>query len=420
MLASIIWKPTLRMGKLSFQTFWIAPLLGALFALASLQIDFSSIWPSLFSGKMNPIKILVLFISLSMISISLDELNFFNYLSCKALKVSQGSQYKIFFALYFLVALLTVFTSNDIVILSLTPFIISFSKKAKINPIPFLICEFVNANTYSMLLSIGNPTNIYLAGSENVDFVYYLSKMWLPTFLAGLTTLGVILLLFRKDLGKPVEKVELNDTPLKNKSLVIINLIILAATTILLVLSNYIAFEMWLICLSSMILLSFVLLGYSLRLKDGSYLTEPYKRLPYNLIPFILSMFVLVLSLKENGVMALLENSLDTLSINPLAETFSYAISSTLFDNIINNIPMSVLYSSILEGKSELAIFSTIIGSNIGAYLTPIGALAGIMWMSILKKYNVDFNFVSFMKYGLILVPIALVSSVFGLYVLCC
>ena len=408
------------MGKLSFQTFWIAPLLGALFALASLQIDFSSIWPSLFSGKMNPIKILVLFISLSMISISLDELNFFNYLSCKALKVSQGSQYKIFFALYFLVALLTVFTSNDIVILSLTPFIISFSKKAQINPIPFLICEFVNANTYSMLLSIGNPTNIYLAGSENVDFVYYLSKMWLPTFLAGLTTLGVILLLFRKDLGKPVEKVELNDTPLKNKSLVIINLIILAATTILLVLSNYIAFEMWLICLSSMILLSFVLLGYSIRLKDGSYLTEPYKRLPYNLIPFILSMFVLVLSLKENGVMALLENSLDTLSINPLAETFSYAISSTLFDNIINNIPMSVLYSSILEGKLELAIFSTIIGSNIGAYLTPIGALAGIMWMSILKKYNVDFNFVSFMKYGLILVPIALVSSVFGLYVLCC
>ena len=408
------------MGKLSFQTFWIAPLLGALFALASLQIDFSSIWPSLFSGKMNPIKILVLFISLSMISISLDELNFFNYLSCKALKVSQGSQYKIFFALYFLVALLTVFTSNDIVILSLTPFIISFSKKAKINPIPFLICEFVNANTYSMLLSIGNPTNIYLAGSENVDFVYYLSKMWLPTFLSGLTTLGVILLLFRKDLGKPVERVELNDTPLKNKSLVIINLIILAATTILLVLSNYIAFEMWLICLSSMILLSFVLLGYSIRLKDGSYLTEPYKRLPYNLIPFILSMFVLVLSLKENGVMALLENSLDTLSINPLAETFSYAISSTLFDNIINNIPMSVLYSSILEGKSELAIFSTIIGSNIGAYLTPIGALAGIMWMSILKKYNVDFNFVSFMKYGLILVPIALVSSVFGLYVLCC
>lgn len=408
------------MGKLSFQTFWIAPLLGALFALASLQIDFSSIWPSLFSGKMNPIKILVLFISLSMISISLDELNFFNYLSCKALKVSQGSQYKIFFALYFLVALLTVFTSNDIVILSLTPFIISFSKKAKINPIPFLICEFVNANTYSMLLSIGNPTNIYLAGSENVDFVYYLSKMWLPTFLAGLTTLGVILLLFRKDLGKPVERVELNDTPLKNKSLVIINLIILAATTILLVLSNYIAFEMWLICLSSMILLSFVLLGYSIRLKDGSYLTEPYKRLPYNLIPFILSMFVLVLSLKENGVMALLENSLGALSINPLAETFSYAISSTLFDNIINNIPMSVLYSSILEGKSELAIFSTIIGSNIGAYLTPIGALAGIMWMSILKKYNVDFSFVSFMKYGLILVPIALVSSVFGLYVLCC
>ncbi len=420
MLASIIWKPTLKIGKLSFQTFWIAPLLGASFALASLQIDFSSLLPSLFEGKMNPIKILVLFISLSMISISLDELNFFNYLSSKVLKASQGSQYKIFFALYFLVAVLTIFTSNDIVILSLTPFIISFSKKAKINPIPFLICEFVNANTYSMLLSIGNPTNIYLAGSENISFAYYLSKMWLPTFLAGLTTLGAILLLFRKDLRKPVERIELEDAALKSKSLVIVNLVILSATTILLVASNYIALEMWLICLASMVLLSFVLLGYSIKLKDKSYLIEPYKRLPYNLIPFILSMFILVLSLKENEITVSLENVLNALSVNPLAEAFSYSISSTLFDNVINNIPMSVLYSSILERKSEIAIFSTIIGSNIGAYLTPIGALAGIMWMSILKKYDVNFNFLSFMKYGLILVPIASVFSSLGLYALYC
>ncbi len=79
---------------------------------------------------------------------------------------------------------------------------------------------------------------------------------------------------------------------------------------------------------------------------------------------------------------------------------------------------MSVLFSSILEGKSELAIFSPIIGPNIGAYLTPIGALAGIMWMSILKKYDVSLNFVTFMKYGTVLVPTALVFSSFGIYLL--
>lgn len=419
MVVTIIFKPNVKIGKISFQAFWVVTLLGAIIVLSTGQIDISSLWNDLTGGKMNPIKILILFISLSMISISLDELNFFNYLSTKALKIAKCSQYKIFFTIYFLVAILTVFTSNDIVILSLTPFIISFSKKAKINPLSFLICEFVNANTYSMLLSIGNPTNIYLVGAENVSFLYYLSKMWLPTFLAGISTLGVILLLFRRDLAKKIENIEIEDAVLKDKPLVIINLVVLSLTTIFLVISNYISLEMWLICLSAMLLMSLILLIYSIKAKKKEYILDTYRRLPYNLIPFIISMFILVLSLKENGVISSLQNILDTLSVNKIAETFTYTISSTLFDNVINNIPMSVLFSSILEGRSELAIFSTIIGSNIGAYLTPIGALAGIMWMSILKRYDIDFNFLSFMRYGIILVPTALISSSLGIYLLC-
>ena len=100
-------------------------------------------------------------------------------------------------------------------------------------------------------------------------------------------------------------------------------------------------------------------------------------------------MFILVLSLKENGIIQHISNILDKMSMNNISEGFAYGITSTLFDNIINNIPMSVLFTSVLEGKSELALFSTIAGSNIGAYLTPVGALAGIMWMSILKKHNI-------------------------------
>ena len=36
------------------------------------------------------------------------------------------------------------------------------AKNASINPIPYLAAEFVAANTWSMALIIGNPTNIYL------------------------------------------------------------------------------------------------------------------------------------------------------------------------------------------------------------------------------------------------------------------
>ena len=54
---------------------------------------------------------------------------------------------------------------------------------------PYLVGEFVAANTWSMMLVIGNPTNIYLASACGIEFGEYVSVMWLPTLLAGLVAL---------------------------------------------------------------------------------------------------------------------------------------------------------------------------------------------------------------------------------------
>jgi arsenical pump membrane protein len=40
-------------------------------------------------------------------------------------------------------------------------------------------------------------------------------------------------------------------------------------------------------------------------------------------------------------------------------------------------------------GASLRAVYASIIGSNIGAFLSPVGALAGVMWMSILKRHDI-------------------------------
>ena len=298
MILAITLKPTIKIGKLSFQTFWAVTLIGAVIVLATGQVEFSSLWSSLTTGEMNPLKILALFLSLSLISISLDELGFFHYLSTKALEKSKGSQYKIFFTLYGLVALLTVFTSNDIVILTFTPFIILFSKKAKINPLPYLISEFVNANTYSMLLSIGNPTNIYLSASEGITFLAYLSKMWLPTLFGGLATLGAILLLFHKDLSKPIEEVPLDEEKLKNKPLVVINLVVLGLALGSLIVSNYVPLESYLVMLGLALSL-YVCIAILSRSK--AYAIDVAKRLPYNLIPLSYRCFFWYCLLKKMG-----------------------------------------------------------------------------------------------------------------------
>ena len=83
--------------------------------------------------------------------------------------------------------------------------------------------------------------------------------------------------------------------------------------------------------------------------------------------------------------------------------------------NVINNIPMSVLFCSIIENlaaeSTVPAVFSAVIGSNIGAFLTPIGALAGIMWSSILKSHKLKFGYLDFLKIGVtVAIPTILVA----------
>ena len=95
-----------------------------------------------------------------------------------------------------------------------------------------------------------------------------------------------------------------------------------------------------------------------------------------------------------------------------------YGVLSTLTCNIVNNLPMSVLFAKIIPNGNLQAIYSTIIGSNIGAFLSPIGALAGIMWLSILKKYDVNYNFMKFMKYGVIVVIPTLFTALLGLAII--
>ena len=200
--------PQIKIKKIKLQTYWIVALVGALSLLVIKEVTISELYTHFTSSKIGPLQILILFISMTILSIFLDEVNFFKYLATQVTNHVKGKQIYIFLALYALTSILTVFTSNDIIILTFTPFICYFAKHAKINPIPYLIAEFIAANTWSMVLIIGNPTNIYLASAFNIDFFSYFITMLLPTIVASLISLTLLYLCFRKMLQIPITPFE--------------------------------------------------------------------------------------------------------------------------------------------------------------------------------------------------------------------
>ena len=151
MILGVLFLPVIKIGRLKLDSYWVVAILGAAVLLITGQADITTVGKSLISNDaINPIKILVLFISMTVLSIFLDELGFFSHLANVTLKKAKASQSKLFLYLYLTVSVLTVFTSNDVIILSFTPFICYFAKNAKISPMPYLAAEFVAANTWSM------------------------------------------------------------------------------------------------------------------------------------------------------------------------------------------------------------------------------------------------------------------------------
>ncbi len=414
MLALALTEHKIHPKHLSVRIFWVAPLVGALLLLLLRYLSPAEVLRGLTADTaVNPVKILVLFFAMTLMSVFLDEEGFFRHLAGVVLSRAGTDQRKLFFLLYTSVSILTVFTSNDIVVLTFTPFICYFAKHAKIDPLPYLICEFVAANTWSMALIIGNPTNIYLAAGAGITFAEYLRVMLLPTALAGACSLGVLWLLFSRALRAPMtpcnEAEQLGDRPT-----VTLGLCSLGGCIFLMVISSYVDLPMWLIAAACCLFLYLSAMSeLILRHRTLSPVTHSLLRAPFDVVPFVLSMFVLVMGLESVGVTAKLSELL-----LGSGEVFRTGVASFLSANLVNNIPMSVLFSTVtspMGATSVPALYAAVIGSNIGAFFTPMGALAGIMWLSLLRQHGVKLSFGRFVLYGAVISIPTLLGALGGL-----
>lgn len=406
MILSLLFFPKIKLGKINLDTYYIITLIGAIILIAFGKININEMKELFFNTNgMNPIKIIILFLSMAFLSIFLDKLGFFHYIANLAAMKFKKSQISLFLALFILISILTVFTSNDIIILTFTPFICYFCKNTKINPIPYLIGEFFAANTLSMTLIIGNPTNIYIASNAGITFMEYFSKMFIIGILTSILLCLILLLLFKKQLKQPLVAIE-QESNIKSKFLLIVGLIHLISCTVIMAISNYINIPMYLVSLGFALSLIIITLIYTIVKKlKTNILRNSLHDLPIAFIPFLVSMVILISCLSKTEYIKELSQLLEEIN-SPIL----YGASSFFLGNLLNNIPMSILYSEIFASSTINlnAIYEVIAASNLCALFTPLGSLAGMMFLSLVKQQDIDFSFVKFIKYGFVGIILAI------------
>ena len=179
------------------------PILLILILYLSKIID-TDLITSVISEKL---PIIALILSFAIISNGLSGCGFFGFSAYKIVEKCSGDTRRLIVYLFILSSILTFFTSNDIVILVLTPIIYSICVNARIKNAKLLfLTQFVAANTLSMGLLIGSPTNIIIAESLKIDFLGYFYIMAIPAIFSFFATLTVVEFINRKSKpygGKP-------------------------------------------------------------------------------------------------------------------------------------------------------------------------------------------------------------------------
>jgi Na+/H+ antiporter NhaD/arsenite permease-like protein len=109
------------------------------------------------------------------------------------------------------------------------------------------------------------------------------------------------------------------------------------------------------------------------------------------------------------------------------AAVFSVGGVSLLLGNLMNNQPMTILMTRVLlsgtyeEGVPDPrvrqgAAFALVVASNLAANFTLLGSLAGIMWVSILRRQGLPgFGYLQFLR---LMAPVGLACSAATLLVL--
>ncbi|KAJ5115199.1 hypothetical protein NUU61_000958 [Penicillium alfredii] len=179
-----------------------APLIADLFLLAILAIGRQEIHDgTVGANNINPIDIMVFFLTLAYIAISIDASGLIRYLAFKVLQKGGEVGHRLFFYLYSFFFVLGSFIGNDPIILSGTAFLAYMTRVSSniIHPRAWIHTQFAVANIASAILVSSNPTNLVLAGAFEIKFIVYTANMIVPVVVTAIVLFPFLLYIIFAD-----------------------------------------------------------------------------------------------------------------------------------------------------------------------------------------------------------------------------
>ncbi|KAF4612870.1 hypothetical protein D9613_011171 [Agrocybe pediades] len=149
------------------------------------------------TDDIKPYNILILFISLAYMAITLDVTGILQAAAFWVSNKGGDNGRKLFFYFYLLLTLISMVVGNDPIILSGTAFLVYYTAATKLEPVAWLISEFAAANTASMVLFVGNPTNVVICEGFRINNAAFTAYTILPFLACSVACYAALAFQFR-------------------------------------------------------------------------------------------------------------------------------------------------------------------------------------------------------------------------------
>jgi Na+/H+ antiporter NhaD/arsenite permease-like protein len=300
---------------------------------------------------------------------------------------------------------LSALLTNDVVVVAMTPLLVSVTIARRLNPVPFLLAFCFAANTGSVGLVMGSPQNIIVAQMLDLTFLGYVRVTALPALISLPVVWGVVAWLYRgrwklaqvpasPGASATVEPVTLDRLETMKGA------VILAAVIGIFVFTSA---PRELVALGAA-----ALLLVSRRVSSKDML----RQVDGDLLLLIMGLFVVNAALAKTGMPQTLLNEARGLGLdldNPLT---LYWVGGILSDLVSNNAAVMLLTPYLAHGAHAEALGAALaVGTGFSSNLIIFGSLAGIIVVEQAARHGITISFGEFARAG---VPVTLACMVLG------
>lgn len=315
------------------------------------------------------------------------------------------------FALVFFVSVVTPsLLNNDAAILLLTPLVVALTRRLYPGrpemTVAFAFAVFLAPGVAPFVIS--NPMNMIVAEFAGIGFNAY-ARVMVPISVAGAILTFVVLRLHFRRLLASVEAspatVEIRPPHRAERPAVVLLLAVFGAYPLM----AWLGGPIWVVSLAGAA--SCLLLAWRYRVAPPRALL---RHVSPDILVFLWGVFLVVVGLRHVGVVDRLAEVYRATPRGSLHELAVVGGVAAVGSALVDNHPMSILDMMALgsEGGSR-PLLAALIGGDIGPRLLPIGSLAGLLWMDLLRRAGVEISLGKFVRLGtLVLLPTLTLSLV--------